>query len=156
MPERIYPNDHPLRAKRRSEQRQYKYMVTIRKHQVKDFVTCSQLRKILDNLLIHKLGWADTIIENVVYEIEPTYMQMHLHGILYSKRSFNYTRYTCSGDFRIHFRKVYDLEGAIEYLTKQVPNQYIQSQKRLENFYNHNYGFIEGFNIKYDIKLPTE
>ncbi len=122
--------------------RQYIYMITIRKHQVKDFVTVCELASILDNLIINDLGWASCHCDNIVYEVDRTYKQLHLHCILYSDINFRYSKYSKAGKFRIHFRRVYNFDGAVGYLKKQVFNKYEQEQLIDENYFNHNYGFI--------------
>ncbi len=121
--------------------RQYIYMVTIRKHQVKDFVTVCELATILDDLVYNKLGRENCHCDNVVYEVEKTYKQLHLHCILHSEFNFRFGRYTKKAGFRLHFRRVYDFDGAVGYLRKQVRNKYEQEQLINENYYNHNYGF---------------
>ncbi len=133
-----------LRRQALRTKREYIYMITIRKHQVKDFVDVGVLRTILDNLIINRLGWTSCHVDNVVFEVDPTYLQLHLHCILYSKRDFRYSKYTSAGfgEFRVHFRKVYDLDGAKGYLKKQSWNPWVQEQLISENYYNHNYGFV--------------
>ncbi len=134
-------NLKPNKTKSLGAKRQYIYMITIRKHQVKDFVSVSELRDTLDYLIIEQLGWSTCCISNVVYEIDPIYSQLHLHCIMHAKRNFKYSRYTRAGPFRIHFRRVYDLGGMERYLTKQIPDKYRQEQLIIENHYNYHYGF---------------
>ncbi len=128
---------------RRRRSRQLIYMVTVRRHQVKDFVTVCDLLNVLDHLIIHDLGWASCSATNIVFEIDDTYHQLHLHCIFTSDRQFQYYKYTNPGAYRIHFRKVYDVIGARAYLEKQVKNEYIQDQLVHINHYNHKYGFVK-------------
>ncbi len=118
----------------------YIYLITICKYQVKDFVQKYELENVLKNLYINKLG-SEVIIDNIVYEISPTYKQLHLHCILYSKRNFRYNRFTKDGSFKVHFRRVYNLGTLKGYLLKQSCNTYSQDQTLIENYYNHHYGF---------------
>ncbi len=120
-----------------ASRRQYIYLLTIRKHQVKDFVTVNELKSALANLVSH----IPMYVTNIVFEVEHTYMQLHLHCIITMDHYFNYTRYTKYHGFRLHFKKCYDLGGLKGYLLKQVSNKYIQEQLIVENYYSHYYGF---------------
>lgn len=121
--------------------RQYTYMVTIRKHQVLDFVTTCELQSILDRLIIKDLGWTSCYCDNIVFEVDSKYKQLHLHCIMHSSRNFKYSKYTQRLGFRIHFREVYNFDGAVGYLNKQVSNRFEQDQLISENYYLHHYGF---------------
>lgn len=135
-------NNPPQKPKALGAKRQYIYMVTIRKHQVKDFVTVSDLTDRL-TWLVTTLGRSvEFTIDTTVFEVDPKYMQLHLHCILTATSNFKYYKLTKNKGFRIHFRKVYDLTGAKGYLMKQVRNDYVQDQLIDENYFNHHYGFV--------------
>ncbi len=120
--------------------RQFTYMVTIRKYKVLDFVSKGELTDLLTSL-INRTRFPPCCVSNVVFEIEPTYKQLHLHCILATDTNFKYSRYTKAPGFRIHFRRVYDFAGCVDYLNKQVNNPWVQEQLISENYFNHNYGF---------------
>ncbi len=122
-------------------QRHYIYMVSIHKHQKKDFVCKYDLDNVLNKLLASLASYQPQA-GNIVYEMTAKYCQLHLHCILKVARDFRYYRYTKSNGFRVHFTKVYDLIGIQSYLSKQVTCHAKQDQILDENFYTHNYGFV--------------
>ncbi len=134
-------NNHTNTGSRRvtRRRREYIYLLTIRKHQVKDFVTVTELKSALADLVSH----VPMYVTNIVFEVEHTYMQLHLHCIIQMDHYFNYTRYTKYHGFALHFTKCYNLGGLKGYLLKQVSNKYVQEQLICENYYSHYYGFIQ-------------
>ncbi len=121
-------------------QRHFIYMVSIHKHQKKDFVSKKNLDDVLNKLLA-LLGYYQPLATNIVYEMTNKYSQLHLHCILHVVRNFRYYKFTDNMGFRVHFTKVYDLIGIQSYLSKQVTCHAKQDQVLDENFYNANYGF---------------
>ncbi len=132
----IQPKPKALGAKRH-----YIYMVSIHKHQKKDFVSKAELDTVLTDLLL-KISYTNPMVQNTVYEMTAKYSQLHLHTILLCTRDFRYYKYSKSNGFRVHFKKVYDLHGMRGYLSKQVTCIAKQDQILNENYYNHNYGFV--------------
>lgn len=139
-----YNNRTTKRSLGEPKGRQLIYMITIRKHQVKDYVSISDLR---DVVIWLKCRLPFIKIDNVVYEIDSTYRQLHLHCILRSPLDFKYNQHTKCWGYRIHYRKVYDLSGARGYLSKQVSNIYEQQELLLDNYYSHHYGFAKQYTI---------
>lgn len=119
------------------ETRQYYYMVTVRKHQVKDFVTVQHLDTILD-LAIKGLN---ATVEHVVYEIETTFNQLHLHCIVKTKFRVCYRARCKLSGFRIYWKPVFSMEGCVSYIHKDVCNKYDQEQIVILNHYNNKYMF---------------
>ncbi len=128
-------------AKPLGVKRHYIYMVSIHKQQKKDFVSKKNLDDILSRLLA-SLEYHQPQVDNKVYEMTQKYCQLHLHCLLTTNTDFRYFRYTKQCGFRVHFKKVYDLQGIQRYLNKQVTCDAIQDQILDENFYNANYGFV--------------
>ncbi len=132
--------NHSVRAKPLGAERQYIYMVTIRKHRVKDFVSVFDLNQILE-WLREQLRQLMIVTTTIVYEVDPVHLQLHMHCIIYGSKNFRYSRYTKYNGFRIHFVEVYNLLGIESYLRKQVTDEYRQDQLIDENYFNHHYGF---------------
>ncbi len=120
--------------------RHYIYMVSIHKQQKKDFVSKKNLDDILNRLLV-SLVYHQPHVDNKVYEMTHKYCQLHLHCLLTTNTDFRYYRYTKQCGFRVHFKKVYDLQGIQRYLRKQITCDAQQDQILDENYYNSNYGF---------------
>lgn len=120
-----------------SRRREYLYMVTVRKSQVKDFVTVGHLDFILESVVK-----PPKTITNIVYEIENTYNQLHLHCIVSSPYRVCYAKNNKFGGYIIHWKPVFSLDGCISYIQKQSANMYEQSQTIEVNWYNHHFGFI--------------
>ncbi len=114
-------------------------MITIRKHQVLDYVTQHDLDKVIGCL---KWKHDSLRIMKHTYEIEDKYKQLHLHAVVYINRLLRYIDNNKFLDFKIHWSPVTSLSGAIKYITKDSKNRYEQEQILITNYYNHNYGFI--------------
>ncbi len=136
-----YKDSVQLNGEALGAKRHYIYMVSIHKHQKKDFVTKAELDTVLQDLIV-KLAYTTCGVINTVYESTHRYNQLHLHTLLICLRDFRYFKYTKSHGFMIHFRKVYNLSGIQHYLSKQVMCHPSQDQVLDENWYLNNYGFI--------------
>ncbi len=132
--------NNQIKAKPLGAKRHYIYMVSIHKHQKKDFVSKNDLDNVLNKLLA-LLGYYSPQVDNKVYEMTHKYCQLHLHCLLITARDFRYYKYTKFQGYRVHFKKVYDLQGIQRYLHKQVTCDASQDQLLDENYYNNNYGF---------------
>ncbi len=120
----------------------YRYMITIRKHQVKDYVSKEDLDIVYNKLNTKLLNDnIKQIYKKVVYEIDPHYNQLHSHCLLYISQRPLFKRYSSFIGFRVFWRPIYDLKGAIGYLEKDAYNEFAQELILIENFYNSNYGF---------------
>ncbi len=115
------------------------YFLTIRKHQVKDYVSEEDLVSIL-NTLERRLP---LIVTDVVYEIDPKYLQLHSHIILKTPYSVYYKQHSSINGFRVYWRKVEDLKPTYSYMHKDSCNKYEQEQIIISNYYRHNYGFAD-------------
>ncbi len=90
------------------------YMVTIRKHQVKDHVDPIDIERVMLILLQeHEIE-----VYDCAYEIDPRYHQLHLHGLC--KASASFTWITSINGFRIYWDKIYkvDLPKVTRYIHK--------------------------------------
>lgn len=114
------------------------YFLTIRKHQVKDYVSEDDLVSIL-NTLERRLP---IIVTDVVYEIDSKYEQLHSHIMLKTRKSVYYKQHSSINGFRVYWRKVVDLEPTYDYMHKDSNNKFDQEQIFITNYYRHNYGFI--------------
>ncbi len=117
----------------------YNYLLTIRKHNVLDFVDKDSLDEILTTL---EMNLNDIVITNVRYEIEyKKYRQLHMHCIVESKRPIRYASNSKICGYICFWRQVYDLQGALNYINKDSNNKYTQEQILDMNYFNHHYGF---------------
>ncbi len=108
-----------------SSERQYKYMVTIRKFQTKDKVFVSDIQTVI-TFLENKFSTLQ--FKQIVYEVDSTYNQLHFHAIVYISQRIKFAQTSRCGNFRIYWRPIFDLKGARSYLTKIVKTQQIQKQ----------------------------
>lgn len=122
---------------------QYSYAVTISKHQKKDYVDKSEIENVL-SILIRNNDGKKLSFGPVVYENSGQYSQLHLHGVCTSVTSI-YFKENCSIDgFRIQWKRIHsrvDYDKWIDYITKEVRNQFDQNDVLICNFYNYNYAF---------------
>ncbi len=94
--------------------REYYYMITIRAHQVKRHIPEKELIKILTFILNDDLHYYDHDVE-----LDPKYKQLHLHAILWSSKKLIYKdRPTSKWGFRIYYKQIGSLPGAVSYLHK--------------------------------------
>ncbi len=107
----------------RLAERQYKYMLTVRKYQVKDKVFIDELQQVI--AFINR-SYPSCQFMQTVYEVDPTYNQLHLHAIVYFNHKFRYSSVSRYKNFRIYWRPVFDLKGARAYLNKVVKSSKIQ------------------------------
>ncbi len=118
------------------------YLLTIRKHQVKDYVTPEELTDVIINL---KLRISSLHIIQDCYETDSKYQQLHWHAWVTTGEYIHYSKYSSNGNFRIYWRSLRQKSPiqVIQYLHKQATNKYVQSQIIDLNYYNHIYSFIE-------------
>ncbi len=113
-----------------SSERQYKYMVTIRKFQTKHKVVMTDIHTVLDYII---KKYPSLRFMQTVYEVDPTYQQLHAHSIVFLHQQIKFASISRCGDFRIYWRPIFDLKGARSYLTKVVKSQKIQQNILLHN-----------------------
>ncbi len=112
----------------------YKYLVTIRKHQVKDYVD----QTMIDIVILHLKLKHDTLrVLDHCYEIDKTYHQLHFHGIVELCHKISYKNNSKFNCFRIHWSPIGDLCGAIRYVHKDAYNEPSQEQILTLNKYCH-------------------
>ncbi len=116
----------------------YKYLITIAKHQVKDYVGQEDLD------LVHailKSRLTDLYIPYWAYEVSLRYGQLHMHGVALTRRPVFYKEHNSILGFRVQWSKIYNLKRAIDYVYKDANNKDMQMQILNENYYRYNYGF---------------
>ncbi len=118
----------------------YKYLLTIRKHQVLDQVSELDIDEVVDYL---KLRLKSLNIVTHSYEIDSRYNQLHYHAVVEVKHRVWYKDNSKYKGFRIHWVPIGNLCGAKEYVLKEASNKYEQEQILIKNYYCNNYGFIE-------------
>ncbi len=114
------------------------YLLTIAKHQVKDYVDKSDLDQAMVSL---KLKHDSLNILSKTYEISKLYKQLHLHAIVSIPYSIHYKTNNSFDGFRFQWKPVYDFKGAFKYIYKDSCNQYEQEQIFALNYYYSQYRF---------------
>ncbi len=114
------------------------YLLTIHKHQVKDYVTTSDLDSIVSEL---KAKLHMNIID-YSYEIGSSHRELHSHLIVNVKGRFRYKDYTKINGFQAYWDKAYEIDRLRSYIHKDSSNVYEQEEIIIRNYYNHHYGFI--------------
>ncbi len=115
------------------------YFLTVRKHQVKDYVSEYDLKEIL-NTLERRLP---LIVDDVVFEIDSKYEQLHSHILLRTPKSVYYKKHSSINGFRVYWRLVVDHKPTYDYMHKDSCNKYEQEQIIISNYYRHHYGFVD-------------
>lgn len=111
------------------------YFLTIRKHQVKDFVGEDDLLYILEQIQI-KLP--TLIIGPHSFEIDSKYRQLHFHAMVNVFEYFKYTDISSVGGYRLYWRGIYNQDSIIKYINKDHLNNKIkQHQTLITNYYQH-------------------
>ncbi len=118
----------------------YEYMITIRKHRVKDFIQRADLDDVVLTIL-SKLVHLD-IIHSAYETSVKRYRQLHYHGIVLSPYRVYYKDNCKYNGYQIHWSPIRSMKRSIRYIYKQAYNTYSQEQVFIENYYNNNYGFI--------------
>lgn len=113
------------------------YLITIRKHQTKDYVSMAELEEV-------KGGLSNTVgtLEYYAVERHGRYKQLHAHGIILLPRTTRYGLYTKYNNFRIHYQRIESYIGAIKYIFKHY-NKYSHTQldTELSNYFAYHYAF---------------
>lgn len=118
-----------------------RYMLTIAKHQVKDYVTKEDIDKVITIL---KNEDTLQIVDHLsVYEISPKYRQLHGHFIVSTPTKVHFKQYTSILGFRLQWKPIFNIYGAVQYLQKDIEHDNSQSDILMENYFNHNYAFNE-------------
>ncbi len=97
------------------------FFITIRKHQVKDYVDVQDIMNII-GYLISRLPTLR--VGSNSFETDKRYKQLHFHGIITVNEYFRYKYLTSYSGFRIYWKPIYSHKGLISYITKDTPNKY--------------------------------
>ncbi len=108
--------------------KRYRYMITIRKHQVKDKVLLDEIHSVLHHI---QLLYPNIRFMQTVYEIDPKYEQLHCHSIVHVNTKIRFASISKFKGFRIFWRPIFDIKGARSYLTKVIKTN--KQQKILLN-----------------------
>ncbi len=120
------------------------YLITIRKHQVKDYVSVDELLSVLGRF-VELYPNADIVDKGI--ECHGMYMQLHTHFIVCTPKKFYYRLFSQWEGFIIHYKLIeigciQDMLSVIDYIHKNDHNnKYVLSQLLDENYYRYNYGF---------------
>lgn len=117
------------------KRQQYTYFVTISPIRKKDYVTKEELDDAYDTLL-SKLYGIPTILKKV-YELDNKYFSLHIHFILKVPYALKYTKLSKIGACSLYFKKAYNLNQLVDYMTKQVPNEYEQDNLIVSHTFCH-------------------
>lgn len=108
------------------------YLLTIRKHQVKDYVTEETLNRHLKYYNV----------KDYCYEAHGKYKQLHVHAIV-EIDTIDVKEHKVSHKGFLHHIKIINskphLLACIHYLYKHNPNQEYVNQTRLANYFRHHY-----------------
>ncbi len=110
------------------------YFITIRKHQVKDYVDVQDITNIM-NIIFAKLS--SLRLGSYSYEVDNKYRQLHFHAIVYLNEYLRYRAVSSFGGFRIYWKSVYNNQRLLKYINKGFKNKYQQEQIISDNFYTH-------------------
>ncbi len=114
------------------------YMITIRKHQVKDYVDLHDIHQVMVYLHDHGID-----IDEGMSECHGKYKQLHYHGVVKLYKRFYFKPYTKFSGFRIHF-KAFSPNALFQiqkYIYKHNPNEEYRRQTLETNYYRNHYGF---------------
>ncbi len=124
----------------------YTYIITIRKSQVLDYVSYSDLKIRIAGLC---LRLPDLTITVSGFEAHGLYKQLHVHMLGYSAKRINYksiNKYFSGDRFIYHFKRATvndyeDMQSIISYICKYDKNIYARQQILVSNYYRYHYGF---------------
>lgn len=119
---------------------QNEYMLTIAKHQVKDYVTTYDINSVIKIL---KERFNTLAVQTIGYELMPKYNQLHAHLLISIKEPVYYKKNSSILGFRVQWSPSDDPKGAIKYIQKDAYNKYAQEQILDVNKYtNGPYAFL--------------
>ncbi len=124
----VQNNNHTRRTKIKS------YFLTIRKHQVKDYVDINDLLRIIEYL---KTKFPSLAMGTNSFEVDNKYKQLHFHGIIEISEPFYYKGNTSFGGFRLYWRPLYNKNKLIKYITKDIFHPCQQDRIISNNYYLH-------------------
>ncbi len=120
------------------------YIVTIRKHQVKDYVSYKELSIVMDRF---RQVYPRSYIVSTGVEAHGLYRQLHAHLIVGFTQFVSYKKFNSYFGFYIHFKPITiesdeDMQRCLYYIHKydwdcDMKRDIIEA----ENYYNYHYGF---------------
>ncbi len=123
-----------------------KYLITISKSQVKDYVSTSTIKQVIAGL--HYDAGIECIYGK--WERHGVYKQLHFHGIFYVPSHTQYYKYTKLCGMHLHFQKLIYHHVTWDYLQKKIkkyidkhynPWHNTQQDTALANYFKHHYIF---------------
>lgn len=116
------------------------YLVTLRRHQVKDYVDYEHLDNIINGLDKQFFDIKDYCLER-----HGKYKQLHAHLIVKVNKGFRYKRHVKAvKGYIMHFKAITtSLRNVSAYIHKHCKNHSHEQleQTRYCNYYSHHYGF---------------
>ena len=114
-------------------ERKYTYMVSVSHPQKKKWVSKLDLDHIMSTL--H--GRVPYTLLLLKYELGKRYKQLHIHSIIevHRKVQFKKEELTRIGEFKVDWKPVFNLAGAINYMSKQSRNADEQAEILEQNHY---------------------
>ncbi len=111
------------------------YFITIRKHQVKDYVDVQDILNIL-GYLNDKLKTLK-VFDNC-FEVDKKYRQLHFHAIISTNEYFKYKTLSTYGGFRIYWKPIYNYKKLQSYIIKDCNSELWRKEEIISNnFYTH-------------------
>ncbi len=120
----------------------YRYMLTIAKHRVKDFVPKGDL-----DCVYHQLWWSIPSLRRheLSYEISSLYKQLHMHAIVSTRKPVHYKKHCSNLGFRTQWFPIHHMKDSMKkassYVNKGIESQPDLEEILLENYCNHHYLF---------------
>ncbi len=119
------------------------YMITIRKHRVKEYVSSDDLYDILRAVMMHNphLGWMTEGLE-----AHGKYLQLHMHA-LFITNTPPLDKITSLFGFRIYWSEMdkdSDTSKIFDYIHKYDIDSYHREQIETDNWYRYHDGFSGG------------
>lgn len=112
----------------------YTYFVTIQGINKKDYITKNLLDETFES--IQKVLNLEVV--KTAYELGSQYKQLHMHAMVCTKRYFKYSDFSKMGGLRLYWRKIYNYDTLIDYLSKQDSTSAIH-----QNEINAEYAFTD-------------
>ncbi len=124
-----------------SNNRQYRdtkpYLITICKHQVKDYVSPEEL-----NEVISALASEGIVVQYGCIERHGKYKQLHYHGVVNLPKTMRYGLYTQYDDFRIHYQWIQSHIVTKRYIFKHYsPYTHTEQDTVMANYFAYHYAF---------------
>lgn len=113
-------------------------MLTIAKHQVKDYVKPEDLIEVLGKLK-KELPQLKTF--EYCMELSPKYKQLHLHILCSNPKRIYYKDFCSRGGYRLQWSPQFDRTKVLSYIRKDARDTHHQQAILFQNLFNNEYMF---------------